>query len=79
MTDKDKLIDDEKELVEIFNDHYIDILEKTSGKPAENSFKNFDDYFKIVLKIIKKCKNHQSTLEIRKILKLTETFKIPKD
>ena len=53
-------------------------MEKTSGKPVENSLKNCDDNFKAVFKIIKKCEKHQNILEIRKNLKLTETFEIPK-
>ena len=76
--DKDRFINDEKELVEIFNNYYVDIVEKMSGKPVENSFKNCDDNFETVLKIIKKYEKHQSILEITKNLKLTETFKIPK-
>ena len=76
--DKDKFIDDEKELVEIFNNYYINIVEKMSGKPVENSFENCDDNFEAVLKIIKNYEKYQSILEIRKKLKLTETFKIHK-
>ena len=53
-------------------------MEKTSGKPVENSLKNCDDNFKAVFKIIKECEKHQNILEIRKNLKLTETFEIPK-
>ena len=76
--DKDKFVDEEKELAEIFNNYYINIVEKKSGKPVENSFANYDDNFKVVLKIIEKHEKHQSILEIRKNLKLTETLKIPK-
>ena len=53
-------------------------MEKTSGKSVENRFENCDDNFEAVLKIVKKYEKHQSILEIRKNLKLTETFKIPK-
>ena len=53
-------------------------MKKTWGKLVENSFENCDDNFEAVLKIIKKYEKHQSILEIRKNLKLTETFKIPK-
>ena len=53
-------------------------MEKTSGKPVENNFGNCDDNFEAVLKLIKKYEKHQSILEIRKNLKLTETFKIHK-
>ena len=75
--DKDKFIDDEKEFVKIFNNYYINVVEKTSGKPVENSFENCNDNFNAVFKIIKRYKKHQSILEIRKNLKLTEAFKIP--
>ena len=53
-------------------------MEKKLGKPVDNSFENCDDNFEAVLKIIKKYEKHQSILEIRKNLKLTETFRIPK-
>ena len=70
--DKDKFIDDEKELAEIFNNCYKNIVEKTSEKTVENSFENCGDNFKAVLKVIKKKEKDQdqSTLEIRKNLKL---------
>ena len=76
--DKDRFFNDEKELVEIFNNYYKNNVEKTSGKLVENSFENCDNNFEAVLKIIKKYEKHQSILEIRKNLKLTETFRIPK-
>ena len=50
--DKDRFINDEKELVEIFNRFYKNIVEKTSGKPVGNSFENCDDNFEAVLKIL---------------------------
>ena len=52
--DKDKFSDNEKKFAENFNDYYTDIVEKTSGKPVENSFENCDDNFEAILKIIKK-------------------------
>ena len=58
--DKDRFIDDEKELVEVLNNCYINIVEKTSGKPVENSFENCDDNFEAVLKIIEKYEKHQN-------------------
>ena len=66
--DKDKFIDNEKELVEIFNKHCINIVDETSGKTEQNSFKNYDNNFKIVLKIIKRYEKHQSILEIKRNL-----------
>ena len=53
-------------------------METTSGKIAKYSFKYYNDNFKTVLKIIKKYEKHQSILEIRKKLKFTKTFEIPK-
>ena len=53
---KDRFIDDEKELVEVFNNYYINVVEKTSGKPVENSFENCNDKVEAVLKIIKKIR-----------------------
>ena len=52
-------------------------MEKTSGKPVENSFENRHDNLKVI-KIIKKYEKHQSILEIRKNLKMTENLKISK-
>ena len=52
-------------------------MKKTSGKTVENSFENRDDNPEAA-KIIKKYEKHQSILETRKNLKLTENFKIPK-
>ena len=40
ISNKDNFFYDEKGLVEIFNNHYLTIVEKTSAKPAENSSKN---------------------------------------
>ena len=53
----DKFIEDEKELVEIFNNYYINIVEKMSGKPVENSFENCDDNLKEFSKSLKNTKN----------------------
>ena len=76
--EKNKSINDEKELVEIFNNQYTNTVEKMSVKPVESSFENCDDNSEIVLKIIKKQEKYQNILEIRKSLRLTEKFEIPK-
>ena len=52
-----QITNDEKVLIKVFSNYYINIVKKTSGKPVENSFKNYNDNFKAVLKIIKKYKN----------------------
>ena len=41
-------------------------MEKTSEKPVENTFKNCEDNFKSVPKIIKKYKKNQNILDSRK-------------
>ena len=38
-------------------------MEKTSEKPVENTFKNCEDNFKAVPKIIKKYKKHLNILD----------------
>ena len=52
-----QITNDEKVLIKVFINCYINIVKKTSGKPVENGFKNCNDNFKAVLKIIKKYKN----------------------
>ena len=54
------------------------MVEKMSVKPVESSFENCDDNSETVLKIIKKQEKYQNILEIRKSLRLTEKFEIPK-
>ena len=41
-------------------------MEKTPEKPVENAFKNCEDNFKSVPKIIKKYKKNQNILDSRK-------------
>ena len=53
------IIENETELVEMFNNHHISIVENISGKPLDDSSKNLDDA-KVVQKIILKLKNHSS-------------------
>ena len=76
--DKDRFIDDEKELVELFNNHYINIVEKTSGKPPEYSFGNYENNSDIVNAIIKKYENHPSILKINENFTPINTFQLPK-
>ena len=66
ISDKDKFIDDEKKLIKSFDNYYINIVVKTSGKAAEKRFEKCDDNFEAVLKIIKKYEKHQSILENKK-------------
>ena len=56
LTEKDKIVTEEKELVRIFNDHYINIVERTCGtKPT-----NVEDNTKAVEVICESFANHES-------------------
>ena len=76
--DKDRFVDDEGKLVELFNNHYINIVEKTSGKPPENCFGNYENNADIVNAIIKKYENHPSILKINENFTPTSTFQLPR-
>ena len=71
-------IDDERELVEMFNNHYINIVEKTSGKPPDDSFKNYTNNRDIVLEVIKKYEHHPSIKTIKNNNNSSDKFKLPK-
>ena len=72
------VIDDERELVEMLNNHYIDIVEKTSGKPPDDSFKNYTNNRDIVLEVIKKYEHHPSIKTIKSNNNSSVKFKLPK-
>ena len=58
---KDKIVTDNSKLTHLFNNHYIKIVENTSGMPPENienSECKLDDHL-TVEKIIKHYKNTQ--------------------
>ena len=77
--EKGNFIDDEKELVEMFNNHYINIVEKTSGKPPEESYtKSYTNNGDIVLQIIRKYENHPSIQTIKSNIDSQLRFKLPK-
>ena len=71
-------IDDERELVEMFNNHYINIVEKTSGKPPAYSFKNYTNNRDILLEVIKKYEHHPSIKTIKSINNSSDKFILPK-
>ena len=60
------IVTDEQELTEIFNDHYINLVEKSSGKKPTSLAKDtgISDDRQIVRLIIEKYKNHPSILTI---------------
>ena len=58
------IVTDEKEIATIFNEHYINIVETTTGiKPLALNEKEVDTQ---IFQILKKYENHPSILEIRK-------------
>ena len=66
---KDKIVTDNSKLTHLFNNHYINIVENTSGIPPENienSECKSDDHL-TVQKIIKHYKKHSSIQTINKI------------
>ena len=60
------IVTDDKELTEIFNDHYVNIVEKSNGKKPISLAKDtgFSDDRQIVRLILDKYKNHSSVLAI---------------
>ena len=64
----DTVVTDDQELTEIFNDHYVNIVEKSSGKKPVNlaEYTGISDDQQIVRLILDKYKNHPSVLAIFK-------------
>ena len=62
----DKIVTDDHDLYEIFNDYYINIVENTSGKKLSSiaNANSIDDDREIVRLILDKYKDHQSILAI---------------
>ena len=60
------VVTDEQELKEIFNDHYINLVEKPIGEKPTSLAKDtgISDYRQVVRLIIEKYKNHPSILRI---------------
>ena len=73
-----QFIDNEIELVEMFNSHYINIVENMTGIPPDISplydLQENDVY--CVKQIIKKFENHPSIVEIKKNINIVEKFTI---
>ena len=73
-------IRDEKILVEMFNNHYVNIVEKTSGsvpKSIGNSL-NPDEDRNTVADIIESYKNHPSITKIKEKINYLNCFDFPK-
>ena len=59
------VITDDKELTSLFNDHYINIVEKTTTvKPFCISDGNFNNKEELIFDIINRNKNHPSIVKI---------------
>ena len=67
LKEKNDFISDEAELVEIFNTHYINIVENTTGKPPETMECNMDQSLdsSAVAKIVDYYSTHPSILKIK--------------
>ena len=74
IVDNERLITDDKELARMLNDHYINIVEKSSGvKPNSIEAQNKQGVIDI---IIKKFENHPSIIKIKESCTVTsEGFK----
>ena len=62
----DTVVTDDQELTEILNDHYVNIVEKSSDKKPANlaEYTGISDDRQIVRLILDKYKNHPSVLAI---------------
>ena len=76
---KDNLICNEQKLVELFNEYYINIVEKSPGKkllPLENSSDASQDEM-TVKEIISAYSNHPSIQKIKNVCVPENTFDLP--
>ena len=76
---KGKIIPDKSKLVNLFNSHYINIVEKTSGCPPEieGNPENKTNGISTVQSIIRKYQTHPSTLNIKSKNTVNNTFDVP--
>ena len=74
-----KQISDESELVEIFNDHYVNIVEKTMGNPPVSLGNSSDPGLDrdTVSLIIDKFSDHVAVTKIRENYRINEKFSLP--
>ena len=75
----DEIITNKNEIVELFNSHYVNIVEKTSGFPpeTEGNPEVQENDAATVKSIIDKYQNHSSILNIKNNIKTDKTFDIP--
>ena len=74
----DAFIDKESDLVEMFNTHYINIIEKTSGVPPENYVIDTNNTEETIEGTIRKYERHPSTLKIKNNFESSIMFYFPK-
>ena len=75
---ENQFIENEVELVELFNSHYINIVENMTGiHPTINPLYDYpeNDVYS-VRNIIKQFENHPSIIEIKKNVNITEKFEL---
>ena len=62
----------------MFNSHYINIVEKTSGVSPENSVVDTNNTRETIERIIRKYERHPSMLKIKNTFVSSVTFDFPK-
>ena len=74
-----ELISNEKELVEIFNENYINIVEKSSGKKPSSlgNCLNASEDEKTVIEIISAYSKHPSIQKIKSSFDFNSKFELP--
>ena len=76
INNKDKIVDNEVKLVELFNSYFINAVENTTGKTLTSlgDSSNQQNYTDNVTKIISQYKNHLSVVKIKETYKHLETL-----
>ena len=76
---KNKIISHEKQLTKLFNNYYINIVEKSSGTKPKTFGKNFENTSaQSVRDTVNSYKNHPSILKIKQVVNGSD-FSIVKD
>ena len=71
-----EIITTEKDLSETFNNHYVKIIEKTTGSKPDTDHDKFcdTDIHSAISKVKGTCANHPSIIEIKKLTKKETAF-----
>ena len=80
INDKDKIVNNEVKLVELFNSYFINAVEKITGKTPTSlgDSSNQQNDTNNVKKIISEYKNHPSVVTIKETYKNFGNFNLPK-